>query len=193
MILGVGRQAFADDARIQFARAITAAEDAKAAVLRLIRWRDGQTENVELKLPVLGTYSDTAPYDCPKSKRIFEQGCRPSRRRAWTTSRHPQRPQRPGAAGQRQQGIPAACWPTSQKGGGIAAAGHVDVVLRLREPVSGRVCPGHRRPVDPAGAQTHHEGDRRGARAPWAPGARVRHAERQPERLRLHEPARASC
>jgi hypothetical protein len=30
---------------------------------------------VELKLKVLGSYSDTAPYDCPKSKVIFEQGC----------------------------------------------------------------------------------------------------------------------
>ena len=32
--------------------------------------------NVELKLQVLGAYSATAPYDCPKSKAIFEQGCR---------------------------------------------------------------------------------------------------------------------
>ena len=25
---------------------------------------------------MLGTYSDTAPYVCPKSKAIFERGCR---------------------------------------------------------------------------------------------------------------------
>jgi hypothetical protein len=31
---------------------------------------------VELKLRVMGTYSDTAPYDCPKSKLIFEKACR---------------------------------------------------------------------------------------------------------------------
>ena len=29
-----------------------------------------------VKLPVLGTYSATAPYNCPKSKRILEQGCK---------------------------------------------------------------------------------------------------------------------
>jgi len=66
---------FADDARKGFAYAITAAEE-KNGVLRLIRWRAGQSTNVELKLAVLGAYSDTAPYDCPKSKAIFEQGCR---------------------------------------------------------------------------------------------------------------------
>jgi hypothetical protein len=31
---------------------------------------------VVVKLPVLGAYSPTAPYDCPKSRRILEQGCR---------------------------------------------------------------------------------------------------------------------
>ena len=46
-----------------------------AANSALTRWRDGKTEEVVVKLPVLGTYSATAPYDCPKSKRILEQGC----------------------------------------------------------------------------------------------------------------------
>src|SRR6185437_8955737 len=31
--------------------------------------------HVRIMLPVLGSYSDTAPYDCEKSKRILEQGC----------------------------------------------------------------------------------------------------------------------
>jgi hypothetical protein len=75
VILGVSDKPFADDARKSFARAITAAEE-KTGALRLIRWRDGQSTNVEVKLAVLGKYSDTAPYDCPKSKKIFEQGCR---------------------------------------------------------------------------------------------------------------------
>ena len=75
VILGVNDKPFADDARKSFGRAITAAEE-KTGVLRLIRWRAGQSTNVELKLAVLGAYSDTAPYDCPKSKKIFEQGCR---------------------------------------------------------------------------------------------------------------------
>ena len=43
--------------------------------LALTRWRDGTTEEVTLELPVLGTYSATAPYNCPKSKKILEQGC----------------------------------------------------------------------------------------------------------------------
>ena len=42
VILGVGDRRFAEDARIQFARAIMAAEEEKGGgVLRLIRWRDG--------------------------------------------------------------------------------------------------------------------------------------------------------
>jgi hypothetical protein len=76
VILGVGDRRFSDDARIQFAHAITAAEQEKGGgALRLIRWRDGQTRNLDLKMAVMGTYSDTAPYDCPKSKKIFELGC----------------------------------------------------------------------------------------------------------------------
>ncbi len=85
VILGVGGKLFDGDPRLQLANAITAAETEKGGgVLRLKRWRAapstelraGETANVELKLQVLGTYSDTAPYDCPKSKAIFEQGCR---------------------------------------------------------------------------------------------------------------------
>ncbi|MEI6233137.1 MAG: DUF6288 domain-containing protein [Planctomycetota bacterium] len=74
VILGVGDTPFADDARKSFGRAITAAEE-KSGVLRLIRWRNGTSATVDLKLAVLGSYSDTAPYDCPKSQKIFEQGC----------------------------------------------------------------------------------------------------------------------
>ena len=77
VILGAAGKPFDGDPRIQLADAITAAEtDQGGGVLRLTRWRAGQSTNVELKLTVLGSYSDTAPYDCPKSKAIFEQGCR---------------------------------------------------------------------------------------------------------------------
>jgi hypothetical protein len=76
VILGAGGKPFDGDARIRLANAITAAETRQGGgVLRLIRWRAGQTTNVALKLKVLGTYSDTAPYDCPKSMAIFDQGC----------------------------------------------------------------------------------------------------------------------
>ena len=43
--------------------------------LVLLRWRAGKTESVELKMRVLGTYSDTAPYNCRKSAKIFEEAC----------------------------------------------------------------------------------------------------------------------
>jgi hypothetical protein len=76
VILGAGEKPFDSDARIQFAKAITAAETEKGGGrLKLIRWRAGKTESVELKLAVMGTYGVTAPYGCPKSKRIFELGC----------------------------------------------------------------------------------------------------------------------
>jgi hypothetical protein len=74
VILGVGEKPFADDARKNWAHAVTAAEE-KDGVLRLVRWREGKTENVQLKLTVMGRYSETAPYDCPKSKKIFDLGC----------------------------------------------------------------------------------------------------------------------
>lgn len=75
VILGVFGKPFADDARKSFGHAIAAAEE-KTGILPLTLWREGKTSNVELKLQVLGAYSATAPYDCPKSKAIFEQGCR---------------------------------------------------------------------------------------------------------------------
>lgn len=76
VILGIGDKPFDCDARISFAKALTAAEsDAGAGKLQLLRWREGKQESVTVTLPVLGTYSATAPYDCPKSKRIYEQGC----------------------------------------------------------------------------------------------------------------------
>ena len=77
VILGVGGAAFSVDPRTEMGRALTAAEtDAGGGRLRLTRWRAGMTEEVVLQLPVLGSYSQTAPFDCPKSQRILEQGCK---------------------------------------------------------------------------------------------------------------------
>jgi hypothetical protein len=76
VILGVGGKAFSFDPRTEVGEALTAAEtEAGGGKLILTRWRAGKTEDVVLKLPVLGNYSPTAPFDCPKSKRILEQGC----------------------------------------------------------------------------------------------------------------------
>ncbi len=55
------------------ADAINEAEARNPAALKLLRWRKGKTETVTLTLETLGAYSDTAPYNCPKSKRILQK------------------------------------------------------------------------------------------------------------------------
>lgn len=74
VITGLGNTPFGSDARIALARAITDAESTDG-LLRLRVWRKGENLPVELQLPVLGTYSDTAPFDCPKSEQILTAGC----------------------------------------------------------------------------------------------------------------------
>ncbi len=74
VILGVGGKPFVDDPRTELGRAIGAAE-ATDGKLELIRWRGGKTKKVVVRLAKLGAYSATAPFECPKSKRIFERGC----------------------------------------------------------------------------------------------------------------------
>ena len=76
VILGVAGKPFSYDPRPEFGKALTTAEsDAGKGELKLTRWRGGNTEEVIVKLPVLGDYSATAPFNCPKSKRILELGC----------------------------------------------------------------------------------------------------------------------
>ena len=74
VILGVGDAEFSHDPRTEFGKAITTAE-ASRGKLELQVWRNGKTTKKTIKLQVMKSYSDTAPFDCPKSKRIFEQGC----------------------------------------------------------------------------------------------------------------------
>ena len=77
VLLGVGGKAFLFDPRTELGRAITVAESAAGGgKLTLTRWRAGAAEEVVVKLPLLGSYSATAPFDCAKSKRILEQGCK---------------------------------------------------------------------------------------------------------------------
>jgi hypothetical protein len=77
VILGVGGRQFSYDPRTEFGKALTAAEsEAGGGELSLIRWRASETEEVVVQLPVMGTYSATAPYDCAKSQRILELGCK---------------------------------------------------------------------------------------------------------------------
>ena len=75
VLLGAGGTLFSFDPRTELGTAITKAESTAAGgKLALTRWRAGKSEEIVVKLPILGTYSATAPYDCPKSKRIFEEG-----------------------------------------------------------------------------------------------------------------------
>ena len=77
VILGVGGKPFRDDARKSIAFAIQEAEqEANHGILKLTRWRAGKVDEVQLQLQVMGTYSDTAPFNCPKSKRIFQEACK---------------------------------------------------------------------------------------------------------------------
>jgi len=73
VILGVEGKPFSDDARKSIARAIQEAETkARDGVLKLTVWRAGQTQDLSLKLAVMGSYSDSAPWNCEKSKRILD-------------------------------------------------------------------------------------------------------------------------
>jgi len=77
VILGVGGKPFSYDPRTEMGKALTLAEtEVGQGKLSLTRWRAGSAAEVVVQLPVLGTYSATAPYDCPKSKRLLEQGCK---------------------------------------------------------------------------------------------------------------------
>ena len=86
VILGVEGKPFAYDPRTEMGKAITIAEsEAGDGKLVLTRWRKGKSEDVVLTLPVLGAYSSTSPYQCSKSARILEQGCKVLAERVATT------------------------------------------------------------------------------------------------------------
>ncbi len=95
VILGVDGARFQSDARKGIARAIQQSEmDENSGILTLLvwRWNDGVEEGTEtprqglaaagkiidvtLKLKVMGRYSDTAPYNCPKSEKILADACK---------------------------------------------------------------------------------------------------------------------
>ncbi len=76
IIVGVNGKRFDADARTTLGRAITAAETvAGKGVLNLVRWRNGEVAQVTLHLKVMGSYSATSPYNCPKTEKIIEDAC----------------------------------------------------------------------------------------------------------------------
>ena len=63
VILGVAGKRFSVDPRTELGKALTTAESEQGAgKLTLTRWRAGRTKEVAVILPVLGTYSATAPF-----------------------------------------------------------------------------------------------------------------------------------
>jgi lysophospholipase L1-like esterase len=72
VLLGLNGAPFSQDPRVEFGKALTAAEAADGT-LGLIRWRKGQIDQVSVQVPTLGAYSPTAPYDCPKSEKILNK------------------------------------------------------------------------------------------------------------------------
>ena len=79
VILGVGDTKFSSDARKALGLAIDEAEkEENQGRLDLLCWRPdadaktrkGKQLKVIVQLPVMGAYSNTAPYDCPKTKKI---------------------------------------------------------------------------------------------------------------------------
>ncbi|MFK7849379.1 MAG: DUF6288 domain-containing protein [Akkermansiaceae bacterium] len=74
VILGLTGAPFSYDPRTEFSNALTAAE-ASDGKLALTIWRDGKNLDITIPLQVLGAYSATAPYDCPKSAKILDLGC----------------------------------------------------------------------------------------------------------------------
>lgn len=84
VILGVEGEKFNSDARRALAEAITRAEtEENKGRLHVLRWRpstglrtcDGKTEDVVIPLKVMGSYSKTTPWNCPKSEKILNEAC----------------------------------------------------------------------------------------------------------------------
>ncbi len=77
VILGVSGKLFVDDARKSIAMAIQEAEKTEnKGLLTLMIWRSGLAKDLVIKLRVMGDYTATAPYDCEKSKLIFQEACK---------------------------------------------------------------------------------------------------------------------
>ena len=103
VILGVGGKPFTDDARKSIALAIQEAEkESNGGRLKLTCWRAGEVKELELKLRVMGTYADTAPYHCAKSRRSSRKPAKSGQGTNWRT---------PGTAA--SAGSP--CWPPARR------------------------------------------------------------------------------
>ncbi|MHC4248485.1 MAG: DUF6288 domain-containing protein [Planctomycetota bacterium] len=76
IILGVEGSAFDRDARRAFGEAVTRAEtESGGGQLRVLRYRGGSSGEVAIAVDMLGSYSDTTPWDCPKSQKVLDRAC----------------------------------------------------------------------------------------------------------------------
>ncbi len=73
VVLGVAGKKIDRDARRALADAINEAEN--KGVLKLLVWRDKKEHEAVVTLPVMGTYSKTAPFNCAKTTRIIDNAC----------------------------------------------------------------------------------------------------------------------
>jgi autotransporter-associated beta strand protein len=62
---------FTSDCRKAFGAAIGEAEKTGAGTLRVKRWRAGTISEVNIPMVIMGNYTATAPYSCPKSAQIL--------------------------------------------------------------------------------------------------------------------------
>lgn len=62
---------FSSDCRKAFGAALGEAEKTGAGILRVKRWRAGTISEVNIPMVIMGNYTATAPYACPKSSKIL--------------------------------------------------------------------------------------------------------------------------
>lgn len=73
VILGAFGKPFTRDARKEYGNALAIAEtEEKMGKLALKVWRQGKQEDVIVPMRVMGAYSRTSPFDCPKSAKIID-------------------------------------------------------------------------------------------------------------------------
>ncbi len=147
VILGVNGAPFSDDARVQFAKAITAAE-ASGGELKLLRWRAGQSEAVTLRLPCSAPTVPPLPM-IARNRSASSNSAAPLWPSGW-----PRRITRRASIRSRVRSTPSPCSraatrPTcrSSRGGGMGRGLHHGrislLVLRLPHDLSRGVCRDH--------------------------------------------------
>ena len=73
-LYGVNGEKFGDDVFADVAEAITLAETEEAnGIMSFLVLRNNRKLTVDIQLEVLGTFSDTSPYNCPKTEKLVEK------------------------------------------------------------------------------------------------------------------------